>query len=441
MLDNNRFVEGTWKGKTAQFRPDRLILSVRHGDPSVTLRAITHSLGSQVENPRLIQPPQGQWGIVEFQPVHDAERQIPVLAARLSENPALRYAEPDFICFGHGWPNDPDLPTDQWWVGKISLERLWRHARGGKNVYVAIVDSGISINAANEADHEDFNVHRFITAHIRSGVAIDHNYVDPPHPRDDSGHGTNIAGIIAASTNNRLGVAGANWVSRAYVARVLNTWDKVPEGSLGNVKLAVSESVAYADPGPPPPAGSGKRLVVNLSLGAPVDIEIDSLREMCEETATGQILICVAAGSRGASMTDIDYPAAYAADFSHVIAVGATDETDSIYEPILDDYSKVTIFAPGTNIYSTTPTYPTFHFDGVSPCYGSLSGSSQACAIVSGVASVLWGAARTLKADQLKSGILTHALQVARGTHEDLYPRLDLSWLPGRLAPGHRIEL
>jgi serine protease len=439
MASNERFATGDWKGQTARFRPDRLIVSVQQGqDPRPILDAIKESLGKTVQELKLIHPRDSRWAILEFQPPADPGTQIPQLAANLSEGPALRYAEPDFVCTGHTWPDDPHYAPDQWWASKIALKHLWNVTTGDRDVQIAVVDSGISMSAPfRQADHEDLNPERFVVSHKRGAANIDHNYIEPTlYPRDDSGHGTHIAGIIGATSNNAKGVAGANWLSRVYVARVLNTWDKFPEGSIGNVKLAVLESRTYARL-QPPPFGNGRKLVINLSLGSPT--EAVSLREMCEETATGNILICVAAGSRGASMTDIDFPAAYAATFPHVMAVAATDKTEYLVEPILDDYGAITICAPGKDIYSTAPTYPTFHFPGGGPHYGPLTGSSQACAIVSGVASLLWGLGRGMTPEQLRAAIVSKAAKVAVDAKGRHYPRLDLSWLPNKPNKGFKL--
>jgi subtilisin family serine protease len=438
MPHNEKFATGIWKGETARFRSDRLIVSVPNGrDPRPVFDTIKEALSQSVQELKLIHPEDSQWAILEFQPLADAGVLIPQLAANLAEGHALRYAEPDFLCKGHTWPNDQYFGTEQWWARKISINRLWNYTTGDSNVHIAIVDSGISMSAPfHRADHEDFKPERFVVSHKLSGAVVDHNYISgSDYPKDDSGHGTHIAGLIGATAGNTKGVAGANWLSRVYVTKVLNTYDKFPdEGSIGNVLLAVRDCRTYVKLKGSPLLPNPRRLVVNLSLGT--TIEAESLRQMCEETATGNILICVAAGSRGASMTQIDFPAAYAASFSHVVAVAATDQTEEITDPILDDYGAITICAPGKEIYSTVPTYDTFHFSAGSPYYGSLSGSSMACAIVSGVASLLWGLNRDLKPGQIRDAIVNKAAKVAVGGGYKHYPRLDFSWVPDRRHQG-----
>ena len=124
-------------------------------------------------------------------------------------------------------------------------------------------------------------------------------------------------------------------------------------------------------------------------------------------------------------MTEIDYPAAYAKTFHHVIAVGSVNDTDVIDLPILSNYSAITLFAPGVDILSTIPTYPTalFPAPGASP-YDTDSGTSQACPIVAGAVSLIWSWNRRLRPRDIRAGLIEIAVKIpgAGGT----YPRLHL---------------
>jgi len=245
-------------------------------------------------------------------------------------------------------------------------------------------------------------------------------------PRDLSGHGTHVGGIAAAAGNNIQGVAGANWNSPVYVARVL---DKTDVTTAGRVKLAVHDLLDYARgtigqftiPGAPYPffrIGS-KRVVVNLSLG--IKAEADALRQMCQETADGNTVVCAAAGSRGESPVDIDYPAAFAAEFSHVIAVGATDKDDHIVSPMLENYAAITIFAPGMYILSTVPT------DTSTPTgtpYDVASGTSQACPMVAGAVSLMWSLNRLHSPAGIREQLVSNAHLIKH--NGKTYPRLAL---------------
>jgi serine protease len=433
------FASGIWKGKPARFRCDRMIVSVRKGAPvGATLDAIENAAGATLENLSSIRPPRSQWAVFQFSPLTDAGSIIPQLAEQLAAHPDVRYAEPDFMCTGHVTPDDT-LYAEQWWPEKIAIERLWKFALGNARVMLAILDSGISMSLSHghSADHEDFNPDRFIVSHTHGGLPATHNYVPEDGgiwPVDKSGHGTHIAGIIGATGYNSLGVAGANWRSPVYIARVLDSYDAIPAGSITCVILAVHEIRRFARIDVP--FGlfpmRARRVVINVSLGS--GTEAEAFHEMCEVASGGQILICAAAESRDGSGSLIDFPAAFSKEFDHVISVGATDSTERIVAPSLDDYSAINIFAPGLSIMSTVPTYPCTFFSGAPPCYANMSGTSQACAVVSGVASLLWQLDRRLDAARLKEAIVGTAAMVATDGVKG-YPRLDLSWLPESPPP------
>ncbi|HET6462423.1 MAG TPA: S8 family serine peptidase, partial [Candidatus Krumholzibacteria bacterium] len=428
------------RGSTAEFRRDRLIVSVRSGFPvGPTLDAVKAFLDTNVEFPTIHNPPGRPWAVIQFQPLADAEAKIPLLAAQLAQRPDLRYAEPDFLCSGHNIANDPMyLEGSQWWIQKIGIADMWEVTRGSSKVLLAIVDSGISI-VGGETDHQDLRGARYIVRNTLVGIPVPHDYTVPltsstwpfmpvHPPRDGVPHGTHVAGIAAALTNNNIGVAGANWDSDVYIARVL---DDNNNGSPSSMKFAVDDVLRFVNHSPfvfPWLFGSHyKRVVINLSLGSTV--LADSLLEMCEETSGGKIIICASAESRGVG-DELQYPAAYATQFPHVFAVGGTDQHDVINMPHLGDYSGVTIFAPGVGIRSTTPTYPCT--DSYPLMYADMNGPSQACPIVSGSVSLLWSAHLSLTPSQIRSGLIASSVRCTNDLGTATYPRLNLKFRPKR---------
>jgi len=430
-----RYASGSWNGFPAEFRRDRLIVSVRSGSPvRPTLDAVKAALAPSVERLEVYHPPGRRWAVLGFDPLPNAETQIPLLAMQLAARPDLRYAEPDFMCSGHAVTNDP-LYGDQWWPEKIHLADLWDVTRGSSRVLLAVVDSGISIpHGTSHPDHEDLSGPRYIVGHDMLGFAVPHDYtgdlafpywpfMTPRPPRDEWPHGTHVTGIAAATTNNHLGVSGANWESDVYVARVL---DEYGHGSASLVKFAVHDIMRFVShtlfgisfflP------WSYSRVVINLSLG--FRIHYGSMIEMAEETAGGRVVICASAGSLKAEGNAIDFPAALAHSFDHVIAVGSTNQDDLIDAPKLDDYSRITLFAPGVFIPSTLPSYPCT--DRPNPVrYDTMSGTSQACPIVAGAVSLLWSARPSLTPQAIRNGLVSSAVPC----HDDLgrrYPRLNL---------------
>jgi len=202
-----------------------------------------------------------------------------------------------------------------WGVDRIDAEAAWDYSLGS-GVKVAVIDTGI------DAGHPDLAV--------SGGV----NYVSKPpwkpaNPNkwdDDNGHGSHVAGIIAA-LDNEIGVVGVAPDASLYAVKVL---DRTGSGYVSDVISGIEWCVANGMD------------IANMSLGTNADIE--SLQDACDAASAGLLLVA-AAGNDGA---DVDYPAAY----NSVIAVGATASDDSLYF-----YSsrgpEVYVAAPGVAVYST----------------------------------------------------------------------------------------
>ncbi|MCD6290631.1 MAG: S8 family serine peptidase [Anaerolineae bacterium] len=120
-------------------------------------------------------------------------------ARKLEEDPSVLYAEPDYIAHILSTkPNDTYYATYQWNMPHIGLETAWDTTTGSSDVTIAIVDTGVDLT------HPD------LSSKIVSGYDFVNNDSDPS---DDEGHGTHVAGIAAAATNNNRGVAGVSWNS------------------------------------------------------------------------------------------------------------------------------------------------------------------------------------------------------------------------------------
>jgi hypothetical protein len=157
-----------------------------------------------------------------------------------------------------------------------------------------------------------------------------------------------------------------------------------------------------------------------MSLGVSVDTK--HLKEMCGDAqgwTKGKILICCAPHVRGLSRTDVDFPSAYAANYDFVVSVGATNgDLDPISDAIspalfLDNYDAVTIFAPGVLVYSTLPTQARGTTgEAAETGYGERSGTSFACPMVTGVASLMWSKNAALTAAQVIACLETTADEI-----------------------------
>jgi len=202
----------------------------------------------------------------------------------------------------------------QWSLDRLDAERVW-HKSSGKGVVVAVVDTGVY------AKHPD----------LKGRVLKGRDFVEGDRSADDrNGHGTHVAGVIAARADNGRGIAGLAKSSRILPVRVLNS-----AGS-GNT-VTVARGIVWA-------VNKGAD-VINLSLAGE---QPDASVEAAVKYAVGRnVVVVAAAGNRGCA-APTTYPAAYPG----VIAVGAINHYGSV-----SSYSNcgayVDVVAPGTSIRST----------------------------------------------------------------------------------------
>jgi thermitase len=248
------------------------------------------------------------------------------------------YVEPSMKVQALFAPNDPywDL---QWGPQKIEVDWAWNTTIGNASVLVAVIDTGIDYT------HPDLTAN-----YVPLGYDWANNDADP---MDDHGHGTHCAGIIAATLNNSVGIAGLAQV-RIMTEKVLDsTGNGLPDWLASGIIHAVDQG---AD-------------IISISLGGYGDSELvhDALRY----AYSAGVLVIVAAGNNNSNIKP--YPAGY----EEVVAVAATDQNDGkAYFSNWGDW--IELAAPGVDIYSTIPAG-----------YASWSGTSMACPHVTGVAALV----------------------------------------------------
>jgi len=260
------------------------------------------------------------------------------------------YLEPNMKVQTQWVPNDPYW-TNQWGPQKIEADWAWNITTGSATVLVAIVDTGIDYT------HPDL-------AANYAPLGFDWVNMDAD-PRDDFGHGTHCAGIVAAVLNNSIGVAGLAQV-RIMSEKVLDSggygyWDWVANG-------IIHATDSGAD-------------IISMSLGGYGDSEL--VHEAVKYAYDSGVLVVAAAGNDNTNMKS--YPAGY----DEVIAVAATDQYDNkAYFSNWGDW--IELAAPGVDIYSTMPTYwVTMNNYGFPMNYAYMSGTSMACPHVSGLAALV----------------------------------------------------
>jgi subtilisin family serine protease len=317
-------------------------------------------------------------------------------AATRSLRQDLAWTEPVLIDRGALRPNDLSFPQ-QWGLAHINAERGWDLWNGDPNrVVLAILDSGISMQAGRLSHPDLFDESRFFLGRDLVNQDLE--------PRDDHGHGTHIAGIAAATKNNQVGVAGL-WPGSVLVLKVFN--DVNLESSNVVFERAVTEAVSFAQQ-------RGARLIINYSGGGPTS---DSKTAAIRHASNNNALVVAAAGNDDGAR--IISPASLSTTFSNVIAVGAIGE-DHMRPPFANRGTQMSVVAPGVSIFSTLPNYIVTANTalGKETKFDLLSGTSQATALVSALAALVWSKSPQLTAEEVRARIANTSTTIS-GSRND----------------------
>lgn len=334
-------------------------------------------------------------GFVVAEPGRDETPEA--FAARAARLPGVRYAEQEKVIEASWTPDDPDY-ADQWNLARVGAEAAWDVERGDASVVVAVVDSGVDL------EHPD------LAGQLADGG---YDFVDSDRePADEFGHGTHVAGVIAAGTNNGLDVAGLANGCTVLPVRVLD------ENGDGSTAL-MAEGIRFA-------ADAGAD-IINVSAGGPDSSRV--LLDAVEHAIAEGCIVVAAAGNRGG--TGLDYPAAY----PDVVAVGGTDVHDS-RASFSRAGSGLDIVAPGDDILSLRPTTGPAD-DGPT---GFMSGTSMSTPHVSAAAALLRSANPTWTAPVVVHRLLASAEDLGARGRDDYYGygllRTDLALGVGTSTPA-----
>ena len=314
--------------------------------------------------------------IVKVAPDQDPQEVLRTLQA----DPGTVYAEPvyRYRALGDATPSVPDDPrlSELWGWSKIRTSELWSRAKSGASVRVAVVDTGV------DRDHPD------LTGRVLPGWDFVNGDADP---RDDQGHGSHVAGTIAAIADNRLGITGVAPTTAIVPVKVLGADGSGETTTIAQGILKARELGAQ---------------IINLSLGGPERSRV--LEDAIARVTAQGCLVVVAAGNDGT--TTPSHPAA----FADALSVAATDANDR--RASFSQYgSTVDIAAPGVDILSTTEGG-----------YKKHSGTSMASPHVAGAAALLLSLHPEATPARLRQALESGADRRTSGFGSTPVARLDL---------------
>lgn len=318
--------------------------------------------------------------LLEFNNPSDVDQ----LIQELTQNKAIEYAEKVPLAKHCLTPNDPSYNSStQWGLFKINAANAWNITTGSSSVVVAIVDDAVQIT------HPDLTTNVWVnTGEIagngidddgngyiddRQGYDVADNDSDPNPPSSAYDHGTHVAGIVGARSNNSTGVASIGYSIKIMAVKSTNSASLVTNGYDGIV-YAVN---AGAD-------------IINMSWGG--SSSSTTAASIITWADSEGVILIAAAGNNNVS--SVFYPAGY----PEVIAVASTSTGDD--KSSFSNYgSWIDVSAPGSSIYSTIP----------GSSYDYKSGTSMASPMVAGLAGLVMSVNPGMTKTDIKNCILTTA--------------------------------
>ncbi|MCX9024985.1 MAG: S8 family serine peptidase [Candidatus Methanoperedens sp.] len=301
------------------------------------------------------------------------------ISKQLKKNPKIKYVEEDtqVQIAGKTTQPQPPQPPQQitWGIARVKAPEAWNNSTG-TNVKIAVLDTGIGSN------HPDLTVSGGINL---VGKSKNNKW------NDDNGHGTHVAGIIAAR-NNSIGVIGVAPDAQLYAVKVL-------DASGGGYISDVIEGIDWAV--------QNNMDVVSMSLGTATYSQ--ALNDTTANAYKAGILLVAAAGNNGdgnLSTDDVLYPA----KFDSVIAVSAIDYNN--IAPVWSaDGTEVELAAPGVDIYSTW----------INGGYANESGTSMATPFVSGVAALIRSKNLSMTPQEIRHTLDYNAIDLGEAGKDRIY--------------------
>jgi len=354
---------------TELFHPGQVILSATSAEVSEN---VTGSYpGATVQ-------PLGNYGLYLLK--LPASLSVQTAVTELRNFPGVQFAEPDWYAEREQLPNDPRFP-EQWGLNNIgqtiqgvngtpgadiAVVNPWDNFQGANTITVAIIDDGIDI------DHQDLqsNIWRNTAEVAGNGIDDDNNgYIDDINgwdfgdgdndPRPDAGdfHGTHVAGIVGAIGNNGIGVSGVNWNVQLMPVKIFGANISI-SGIIAGLNYAVNNGALVSNNS------------YNTGTGGP-SLAFQAALNFAR--TRGHVFVSSAGNTAQNNDLINHYPSDYPQD--NVVAVAATDNTDTRASFSNIGATSVDIGAPGVSILSTVTGNSYAYLDGTSMASPHVAGA------------------------------------------------------------------
>ncbi len=386
--DDFKVKESNFGDARIEYADGEVIVKFKSGITAETINRIYTELGAS----EIYTSPRAGFKRIAISSLSNVDEAVEQFRARAD----VEYAEPNYILRAFMTPNDPYY-TYQWHMPKINAEPAWDLSTG-TGIVVAIIDCGVA--------YENYGSFGLAPDLAGTNFVPGYDFVNnDTHPNDDNGHGTHVAGTVAQTTNNNLGVAGVAFNSSIMPIKVLD--------ASGNGWLSdVADGIIWA-------ADNGAQ-VINMSLGS--SSSTSTLQNAVRYADGLGVTIVCAAGNSGNNVPQ--YPASYV----ECISVSATRYDDT--RPSYSSFgSNIDICAPGgdTSVDQNGDGYvdgvlqQTFGTTYTDWGYWFYQGTSMASPHVAGVSAMLLAVDGSLTPQQVRSAMEGTAVDLGSAGWDQFY--------------------
>ena len=414
----------------AEYAPNEIIIKFTDGTTKELRQRVMNEMMA-VEKQEFTSIKAYHWAIPETVTLNNSKtiKGVKEMQAHLERLPYVLYAEPNYLYYLSAVPNDPQY-GNLWGMSRIQAPLAWDIETGSNTVVVGIIDTGVDWTHPDLVDNiwqnlgEDVDGDGHVLEYIGgqwvfdpgdiNGIDDDGNgYADDfvgwdfrnndNNPYDGHSHGTHVAGTVAATGNNGIGVTGVCWTANIMALKFLST------SGFGYTSDAIL-ALQYA-------IDNNASITNNSWGGGPYSLALDNMISLAE--ANDQLFVAAAGNYTRDNDAIPFFPSSYPHD--NIISVAATNSSGELASFSHYGQTSVDVAAPGKSILSTTP----------GGNYAYNSGTSMATPHVAGLAALIKSQCNDFTYAEIKDRIMNAVEVVGFGYTDYGFP-----WQVGDMVPG-----